>query len=491
MDVDAEPPSSQFPLPDPNPSPSSARVHWASNPEKRLLTRQLVFPPLDPLPDAVTRPSAHQLPPSRNPRPLPPDHPARAKRFDIRSEESPSIPQHMDDLQSAIDRMKGKLQQNAKQKANNERRQGSLSILDDMSTPLLRHPPRREHTAEGILPSKSASNRPSRLQTRASQSDVPRASRQERATTPVGDLSRAESLGILESLRKPMDIDWEADIPSSTPSPPCRPHKKRSSTADASSPSDPKRESQTSSSSSAAVSPLSIHHGLHSRSDSLDEDSSMAMGDATADTSLVDDDMLPEPHPPSPEVPSPSAAAMPPPRPPPVPAPQRPKAPPEPLSRSTQPPAPTPHPPSLSRPFAPPSQVRPGQSQAARPRPSQHPPPLGMRRLPGQPATSANVKKPYKLSIGPNVKKPPAAAQPQPADGARISARAHARGAQCLSPAVPDPPRLAVRASATVQGPRPAPVLEMSARRPMPVPEPDEEPKDANSSADLWAWFDD
>ena len=407
----------------------------------------------------------------------------------------------MGELQSAIDRMKGKVHQNAKQKASKDRRHfnrhGSLPLLDESSAASerpIRHPPRREHTVEGVLPPVSAPDMPPRLQSRASEPQIPtvlRPPRGEHATPPSSGPSRPAIQSVLESLRKPMDIDWE-DIPSSTPTPPCRGHKKRPSVASGSSSSNYKRESEVSTSPSSAVSPLSIHHGLHSPSDSLEEDSSMTTGDATSASSVdqlltndsVDqDELLPEVRQMSPEVPTPSAAAMPPPQPP---APQRLSNPPQ-LPRPSQLPNPTPAPPPLSRPFAPPSQIRPGQSQSTRPRASQHPPPLGMRRIPGQSSALTNVKKPYKLSVSHKTKKPPVSAQLERAVEPSISSREYRHNARSLSPAVPDPPHLAARASTKA---RQSPVLEMSARRPEPNND-EADDKDANSSADLWACFDD
>ena len=393
--------------------------------------------------------------------------------------------------------MNVKVQRNARQKAHKDRRDSrrpdpDSSVKNQADEPdiFVNNPLRREHSFQGIalLPS----DRPPRLQARASEPNIPalRAGGDNGLSTPSLDPSRYNSHSILDTLRKPMDIDWD-NVPSGTPTPPFRRRKNRSSVDSGS--LNYRNDSDVTSSSSSPMS-LPVHrrsHSPYSPGDDvsmIDED---ILGGPPNNSPLEFSEIFPMQGLPSPEVPSPPALMPPPP--PPFSA-----IPDPPLATLTQPaptPAPAPTSSPLSRPFAPPSQVRSTQTQGARPRASQRPRRLGMCRAAGQILTSGGVNKPYKLPLPTKPKRPPPAPAPY-----RPERYAEAAGEpttmlsedgeedrRSMSPIIPDPPHIVARARMLASQ---SPVLEMSARRPEPRDEEDEVVKDADSSADLWACFD-
>ncbi len=462
-----------------------------------LFNVQSVQPQPDPFVSSPASLSSHHHPSLDLANPLPSNHPAKAKRFELRQEDSPSMPQHIDELHSAIDKMNGKVQRNARQKAHKDRRDFARLDLGPSVKPLVNKseqsftaPLTREHPFQDAPPP----DKSSRLQARASEPDMTglRASGANGPSNP----SRRTSHPILDTLRKPMDIDWDS-IPSNTPTPPCR---RRGSRSTVSSFSKYKNGSEASYSSSSAMSPLTIHHRSHSPLYSPGADVSMtdqgpagSPVDPPNNSPLVPNEVFSLSGLPSPGVPSPPALIPPPP--PPLSA--RPDPPPARLTQLALAPTPTAAPSPLSRPFALPSQARPTQTQGARPHASQKPRLLGMCRAPGQSSTYGGVNKPYKLPLPTRPKRPPPAPAP-----CRLDRYAEATGdstallsegggdeRRSMSPVIPDPPYIVARAQMLASQ---SPVLEMSARRPEPRDEEDEDGdvKDANSSADLWACFD-
>ncbi|PIL27212.1 hypothetical protein GSI_10356 [Ganoderma sinense ZZ0214-1] len=506
MPLNLEPSSSQFSIPEYDPPPSSARVGWShSNPESLLLKQQLKDGPVQPNPDPFLSSRAsvpnHHLPSLTLLNPLPSNHPAKAKRFAPRQEDSPSLPQHIDEFHSAIDKMNDKVHRNAKQKAHKSRRDfgrpnpdSSSKSTAEKSEHSLKNPLRREHSFQDAV--SPPSDKPSRLQARASESNITAlcADEDRDLSSPFPGSSQHISRSILDTLRKPMDIDWD-NIPSNTPTPPCRRHMSRFS-VDSGSFKD-KNDSEASSSSSSPLSLATRHCSrapLNSPQDDvsmIDEDAqvSKSLSDPPNNSPLMSDQAYPILGQPSPEVPSP-LTLMPPPlrtlstsyNPPPAQ-----------LTQSTTLPAPTSSP--LSRPFAPPSQARPTQTQSARPRASQRPRPLGMCRAPGQSSTSGGVNKPYKLPLPTRPKRPPPAPAPYrsgqyaeaPVESTPLLSEGCEEDRRSISPVIPDPPHIAARAQMLASQ---SPALQMSARRPEPRGDEDEDVKDADSSADLWACFD-
>ncbi|KAM5543777.1 hypothetical protein V8D89_002394 [Ganoderma adspersum] len=510
MPVNFEPSSSQFSVPECDPPPSSARVGWShSNPESLLLKQQLKDGPVRIQPDAFLSSraslSTHHHPSLDLANPLPSNHPAKAKRFELQQEDSPSVPQHINEFHSAIDKMNVKVQRNAKQKAHKDRRDfrrpdPDSSIQNRANKPeqSINNQLRREHSFQGL--SSIPPDKPPRLQARASEPNIPalRTGGEYSPSTPFLRSSRHISHPILDTLRKPMDIDWD-NIPSNSPTPPFRRRKNRSSMDSGSSKS--KNDSEASSSSSSPTS-LAIHRRSHSPLYSPGDDVSMIDEDTPISPIDPPNNSPPEfneiflmPGLPSPEVPSPPALLLPPP---PLLS-ARPGPPPTPLVQPTPAPAPAPGlvptPSPLSRPFAPPSQMRPTQTQGARPRASQRPRPLGMCRAPGQSSTSGGVNKPYKLPLPTRPKRPPPAQMPcRPERYAEVSgepttllSEGGGDDRRSMSPIIPDPPHIVARARMLASQ---SPALEMSARRSEPRDDGDEDAKDANSSADLWACFD-
>lgn len=278
-----------------------------------------------------------------------------------------------------------------------------------------------------------------------------------------------------------LEMDKSGFDPSSTPSPPPREHTNRRVSAS--------YASSSATSSSTSSSPQSGPGWEIPRQDSLEtSDSSVSRTrdcspeQEPQDVSMVHEDSPPRPParpgpPPAAKRPSRPSSVMPPP---PLPSQARRKSAEVAPSSSFLVSTPT-QSQRLSQPFVPPSRV-PGSSQPERVRPSsQHPPPLGMRPRYGQSSSylSSTMTKKFKV---PFAKKPPSA---------QTDTTSPKQKQRSLSPVIPDPPHIATLAHAPVttrsaEPPASAVPLVMSARRSEPEDD-DDEFKEANSSADLWA----
>ncbi|KAI0746396.1 hypothetical protein C8Q80DRAFT_770755 [Daedaleopsis nitida] len=378
---------------------------------------------------------------------------------------------------------------------------------------------RRERTSEAVClppqPTKTA-----RLKAYATHPDLSSSAAvpMDQDDPPVAGPSTQLARVFLKSSMSEPDYDF----PSSTPTPPPkeRTRPKASSSSDKRTSSSVSRTFQSTSSSPLG---MTSHPSRSSHGDSFDacrlsrpatspddsiESSSLMMQDTSSPDSPEPSSIRPEPKP-VPYVPrSLSAMSMGLSAPPPDPDAPLP-------TFTTAAPSSTPLPflPPPSRPFVAPSQV-PGASQIERPRASQHPPPLGMLRRHGLSSKFQTKSKPFKVPFA--VKKdaaPAPDAGPSKSESPAGMGGFHRGGSamtgvsvereECgrsLSPVVPDPPHVVARAQAlqaerwrSAAEPQPEAALEMTARRPEPVPmkEDEEENRDANSSADLWANVDD
>ncbi|TFK86296.1 hypothetical protein K466DRAFT_157204 [Polyporus arcularius HHB13444] len=341
---------------------------------------------------------------------------------------------------------------------------------------------RRERTSEDVRPAPKVPHAESRLRTCATDPDISAnagvATR--RNGQPVAGPSRPPRK---RTFLKSRVTEPNYGSPSSTPTPPAKPRDPSSSLS-----------SSLSRSSSSPAYPLWMNPSRLLRRDSAERppqylDTPSFLHDSY-DVSMLDDDPTVE-HDPHLEEHSPEVRPVPYISPPPLPSPMLPPPLPVPVPVAARRPDPSPPPsfaapslalipPSLSRPFVPPSQVPSGSQLTERPRTSQRPKVLGMRPMYPQNSKFQSKPKPFKV---PFAKKPA---------GPSSSGATQAARTRSLSPVVPDPPYVAARLALQAA---PEPELEMTARRPEPArmvddEDEDEGPKDANSSADMWAALD-
>ncbi|KAI0700657.1 hypothetical protein C8T65DRAFT_281485 [Cerioporus squamosus] len=352
-------------------------------------------------------------------------------------------------------------------------------------------PVRREHTSEDVFPIPDIPPAQSRLKSWATDPAI-----SVNAGVPM-DQDERPLAGPSRPTPKPPFFksrinEPDYDFPSSTPTPPAKPRTAQYWDGASSSSS-----TSLSRSSSSPFPPPWLHHDRSSRRNSVNlpvlgqdhEVSESSILQDSYDVYMMNNEptVEPEPQEPEPEVRpvpyiSPSALPTSSMLPPPVPALVRVPRPDPPPSTGFAAPSLTPIPPSLSRPFVPPSQV-PSGSQLERPRASQRPKVLGMRPMYPQSSKFQSKPKPFKV---PFAKKPSGSSGS--GSGSTSGSGAGQAGGRSMSPVIPDPPYVAARVAALDE-----PGLEMTARRPEPArmdEDEDEGPKDANSSADMWAALD-
>ena len=386
-------------------------------------------------------------------------------------------------ISANADRKAAKLARGASASSTSKSHRGGISKPPRKPAPTIR----REHTAEDLLIPDAHPLR-SRLRSCATDPSIPASS-----SAPVDKdertVAKSSRPPALLTLFKSRIDEPDYEFPSSTPTPPAKPRiRDRSWNATFS--------SSSSSSYSGSSSSPSLLSGLprHERfprqeptemSALYHENTESPVHSDSIDVSMVDESSgEPDPHdnvhevPPVPYVPSPPlslpSTSMPPP--------PAPVSRPDPILPNLHAPSLTPASASLSRPFVPPSQV-PSGTQPERPRPSQRQKTLGMRPIYGQGTKFQSKSKPFKVPFA--VKKPSGSSGS--GSGSGSGSRAVQRVERSMSPVIPDPPYIAARvAQAEAEH-------EMTARRPEPPradEDEDEGPKDANSSADMWAALD-